>query len=173
VFYWTNTKKQSFEITFDLEDLDKILALKARVYAWYNRDNKQYYARVTKYLGMNSDGKSNNTCINLTTYIMGLPDGKTYVIHHKNHDSLDNRKFNLDITTTEFNTKHRIGKNSNNTSGYRNVCWLKDENKWCVQLQINGKNTRLGKFSYDELDKAGEFAEQMRLKYYKEYAGNG
>jgi hypothetical protein len=40
-----------------------------------------------------------------------------------------------------------------------------------VQLQINGKNTILGKFPYEQLEEAGAFAEQMRQKYYGEYAG--
>ena len=42
---------------------------------------------------------------------------------------------------------------------------------WIVQLSINKKNTCLGKFEYDELDKAGQFAEEMRQKYYGEFAG--
>ena len=29
----------------------------------------------------------------------------------------------------------------------------------------------VGKFEYDELDKAGQFAEEMRQKYYGEFAG--
>ena len=34
---------------------------------------------------------------------------------------------------------------------------------------INGKNTPLGKF--DDVDEAGVFAEKMRQKYYKDFAG--
>ena len=49
-------------------------------------------------------------------------------------------------------------------SDYRNVCWSKSENKWLVQLQINGKGVCLGKFPYEELDQAGNFAEKMRQK---------
>lgn len=38
-----------------------------------------------------------------------------------------------------------------------------------VQLQINGKNKVLGKFS--DVHEAGRFAEEMRQKYYGEFAG--
>lgn len=41
-----------------------------------------------------------------------------------------------------------------------------------MQLQINKKNTVLGKFDYEDLDKAGQFAEEMRQKYYGEFAGS-
>ena len=48
----------------------------------------------------------------------------------------------------------------------------KSENVWVVQLQINKKNTVLGKFPKDQLEEAGKFAEQMRQKYYGKFAGN-
>jgi hypothetical protein len=35
---------------------------------------------------------------------------------------------------------------------------------------INGKNTILGKFN--DVDEAGNFAKEMRKKYYKDFAGN-
>jgi hypothetical protein len=41
-----------------------------------------------------------------------------------------------------------------------------------VQLQIDGKNTCLKRFKENELEEAGKFAEEMRNKYYGEYAGN-
>lgn len=40
-----------------------------------------------------------------------------------------------------------------------------------MQLQVDGKNTCLGRFAYEDLDKAGKFAEEMRQKYYGEFAG--
>jgi hypothetical protein len=51
--------------------------------------------------------------------------------------------------------------------GYRNVSLIKG--KWVVQLQIDGKNTKLG--SFDDVHEAGKFAEEMRQKYYGEFAG--
>jgi hypothetical protein len=92
-------------------------------------------------------------------------------VDHINHNTLDNGKENLRITSNRYNLKHRKGKNSNNKSGYRNVSWLNSYKKWCVQIQIEGKNTILGKF--DDVDEAGKFAEEMRNKYYGEYAGEG
>ena len=90
-------------------------------------------------------------------------------VDHKNYDTLDNRKDNLRVTIQDKNLKNRSGKNSNNTSGYRNVSLR--NNKWVVQIQIDGVNTVLKRFPKDNLDDAGVFAEEMRLKYYGEFAG--
>ena len=94
-------------------------------------------------------------------------------IHHRNHNTLDNRKENLELISITENSRHRKGKNKNNTTGYRNVMYNKRyKNKpYHVQLQIDGKNKVLGKFS--DVDEAGTFAEEMRQKYYGEYAGKG
>ena len=81
-----------------------------------------------------------------------------------------NRKSNLRVISHSNNATNRKSRNKNNKSGYRNVCW--DGYKWVVQLSIDGKNTHLGRFDYEDLDKAGKFAEEMRQKYYGEFAGN-
>ena len=67
--------------------------------------------------------------------------------------------------------QNRSGKNKNNTSGYRNVSYIKGEGKYIVQLQVDGKNKRLGEF--DDVHEAGKFAEEMRKKYYGKYKGAG
>jgi len=41
--------------------------------------------------------------------------------------------------------------------------------KWCVQLQINGVNSVLGTF--DDVDEPKNFAKEMRKKYYSEFSG--
>jgi len=51
------------------------------------------------------------------------------------------------------------------------VSW--NGNTWSVQLQIDGKNTTLKRFPKDQLDEAVIFAEEMRQKYYGEWAGKG
>ena len=100
---------------------------------------------------------------------MNPPEGK--VVDHINHNSLDNRRCNLRLVDKSKNATNRSGRNINNTTGYRNVSYIKTENKYIVQLQIDGKNKRLGAF--DDVHEAGAYAKEMREKYYGDFAGKG
>lgn len=172
MFYCNNRNGETFEVKFSICDLDTILNFNRKVCVWFNKNNNQYYPRISLHLGKNEDGKYISKCIRLHKYIMGLEDkSRKYQVDHINHDTLDNRRENLRIVEARNNSTNRKGKNSNNKSGYRNVQWDKRRNKWSVIIQINGKANRLG--SFDDVHDAGEFAEKMRYKYYGEYAGNG
>ncbi|QSF43426.1 HNH endonuclease [Paenibacillus tianjinensis] len=162
----TRKNGDKFDVIIDEEDLEIIDELDFKVHVSWHRDNQQYYAEICQYLGI----------------IEGKPRYKTLLIHrlvtkahkgthvdHKNHDSLDNRKDNLRVTEANKNLKHRKTKNTNNKSGYRNVCWEKNVKMWMVQLQIDGKNTRLGYF--DDVHEAGRYAEKMRNTYYGDFKG--
>jgi hypothetical protein len=109
-----------------------------------------------------------NKCIFTQIYI-NADFSKGQYVDHISHNTLDNRKENLRVVENRNNLKHRKSRNSNNKSGYRNVCWSNGEMKWLVQLQVNGKNTMLGKF--DDVHEAGKFAEEMRIIHYGKYAG--
>lgn len=154
---------ESLWTIIDLEDLEKVLI--KFPYTWYAKLNKsmgKYYAYASEYIPELKRARP----IFLHQFIMEA-NGRT--VDHKNNDCLDNRKENLRIVLDTNNSKNRRGKNSNNKSVYRNVSW--DGYKWVVQLSIDGKITCLGRFEYEDLDKAGKFAEEMRQKYYGEFAG--
>ena len=55
-----------------------------------------------------------------------------------------------------------------NTSGYKNV--FRQNNKWCVRLKINSKNTWFG--GYDDIELAELVAIEARNKYHKEFANH-
>lgn len=155
--------------TIDLEDLQRVLDFPYTWSAKYDPDLEQYYVETTIYLGF-ENGKKLGKALKLHKFIMDAKDDE--VVDHINHDTLDNTKGNLRCIPWKNNSTNRKSRNKNNKSGYRNVCWIKKENAWVVQLSINGKNKRFGKFPYEELDKAGAFAEEMRQKYYGEFAGS-
>ncbi len=92
-------------------------------------------------------------------------------VDHIDGDTLNNRRSNLRVTVPQKNSTNRKTRNSNNQTGYRNVAYItSSKHPYHVQISINGKNTKLGKF--DDVDEAGMFAEEMRKKYYKDYAGS-
>jgi hypothetical protein len=151
----------------DTEDLQKVLDFPYSLSVQWNYRGKRYYAGFTEYIKL-PDGGHKNRLVYLHDLILGKKNG--YTIDHKNRDSLDCRKNNLRYSSKGDNDKNREGCNSNNKLKLRNICWLEQEQCYCVQLQVNKKNTRW-KFGKDELDEAILFAEEGRKKYYKKYAG--
>lgn len=149
----------------DTEDLDKLIELNVSWSKSYNPSSNRSYVCATHYLG-SENGKIKHKTLKLHKVLF---DNRPYArIDHIDHNAMNNRKSNLRITTVCENSRHREALNSNNKTGYRNVCFI---NGWyVVQLQINKKCTRLGKFK--DIDEAGVFAEEMRKKYYGDYAGN-
>ena len=148
-------KGNKFISIMDRDDLKTLIDYDVCWHPFYSKTSKRYYMNCTWW------GENNKkTTIYLHRFILNAPSG--FYVDHINHDGLDNRRENLKITNMSENTKNRRGINCNNKSGYRNVCLY--DNKWIVQLQIDGKNKVFGKF--DDLDKAGSYAENLRKKYY-------
>lgn len=144
----------------DLEDLERVINFPYTWFAKYNHTNDEYYVVASVYHPELQQSRP----IFLHQFLMNA-NGKD--VDHENNDTLDNRKSNMRVVEESNNSKNRKGRNKNNKSGYRNVSLIKG--KWIVQLQIDGKNTKLG--SFDDVHEAGKFAEEMRQKYYGEFAG--
>lgn len=162
-------KGENFWVVIDLEDLERVINFPYTWFAKYSATVGKYYAAASEYIPEIQKART----VLLHQFIMGVEDSTREVnVDHKNHDTLDNRKENLRITNVTENCMNRRLSKANK-SGYRNVSWSKDDGKWIVQLQINGRNTVLGKFSKSQLDEAGDFAKKMREKYYGEFAGLG
>ena len=102
--------------------------------------------------------------IKLHRFVIDVPKNK--IIDHINHNVLDNRKNNLRICTQNDNAKNK-SKQINNTSGRVGVTWDKQTNKWLAQIQVNGKNIKLGRFKNKE--EAIRAREEAELKYFGEY----
>jgi hypothetical protein len=168
IIYLKKRNGETYETYIDLEDFDKVdkLHVSWHIREVYNTKNK--YARYTTYLGK-INGKEAHGAVYLHQLVLGVDSKTIGVIDHINHNTLDNRKSNLRIIEQIHNTKNRQGKNSNNTSGYRNVS--KIGKWWVVQLQIEGKNTQLKKFPLDQVHEAGAYAEEMRKQYYGDFSG--
>ncbi len=158
------TKAENLWAIIDLEDLQRVLDFPYTWFAKYDPDIDSFYAVASQY--HKELGRARP--VYLHQFVM---DANGKVVDHENHDTLDDRKSNLRISEEIRNARNRKGRNKNNKSGFRNVCWSKSENKWVVQLQIDGENTRFGRFAYEDLDKAGKLAEELRQKYYGEFAG--
>lgn len=161
-----NSKSGNTYTIIDIDDLEKIKQIDGKWYASYYSDLKGYYVKVQIDNGI-KNGKKKYTSIFLHRYITNAPKG--YLVDHKNHNTLDNRKFNLREVKYSKNGQNRISKNINNKSGYRNVFWNTGLQKWEVSLCRNYKRVYAGYF--DDVDEAGRAAEEARRQYYGDYAG--
>jgi hypothetical protein len=158
-----NRKGQLFYTIIDAKDIPKLEKLNYHWCIWKDNSTNTYYVRSSIFLGK-IDGKNKYDVLYLHKIIFGDNIG---MIDHINNNSLDNRKSNLRKINNTNNLRNRKGINKSNKSGYRNVS--KSGNKWLVSLQIDGKQKRL-KYFYD-VDEAGNYAKEMRKKYYGEFAG--
>ncbi len=69
-----------------------------------------------------------------------------FEIDHKNRIRDDDSWGNLRESTHSQN-KANVGIMSNNSSGYKGVSWSKNNNKWIVNIMINGKSKYLGLYT--------------------------
>ncbi len=154
----------------DKEILEKLIDANYYWFASYRKGIDNYYLQTNIYYKENH--KRYHRVITLHQFVMNYyyNDFTFHVDHIDCKHTLDNRKSNLRIIKANNNLKNRKSRNSNNKSGHRNVCRI--GNRWYVQLQVDGKNTVLKTFPLNELKDAGEFAEEMRRKYYGEFAGS-
>ncbi|WP_078410266.1 HNH endonuclease [Priestia abyssalis] len=104
-------------------------------------------------------GEMKNT--SLHRWILGVKD-KSIEVDHYDLDPLNNTDENLREVTKAQNLQNR-SLQSNNTSGYRGVCFHKKLKKWQANLRINGKYTYLG--VYETKEEAAEVVKEARKKY--------
>lgn len=77
--------------------------------------------------------------------IIGFPP-KGFEVDHRNGNGLWNLKNNLRYVTHRQNTQNKKnGKKK--TSQYPGVCWKKQTQKWCAEIQVNGRKKHLGYFA--------------------------
>ena len=102
-----------------------------------------------------------------------------YMMHHgyvpKIIDHIDGNPANNKIENLREATYNQNQYNRKiclkNTSGFKNVMWDKNLNKWYVQIKFNGIKKYFG--AYNDIDYAVFVADAMRHKYHKEFKNNG
>jgi hypothetical protein len=104
-----------------------------------------------------------------TTYmhrlIMGVTDSKLQV-HHKNHDTLDNRKANLEVMTNQRNNTKREGAYNTSKLGVRGVSIHQSNNPGRIQYYVfrchcrDCRKCKYFPFTDEGLAAASQFAEE-------------
>ena len=150
---WThNTNKEFY---FDLEDYDKI-----KDYCWHEIIHKDtgYHEVVAQ----NRDKKM----IRMHWVVCG----KYY--DHADRNTFNNRKSNLRQASRTENARN-YSRQKNNTSGFSGVSWDKERSQWVVNITIDKKRKKIGRFTNKddaiiarlraEAQYFGEFAPQRHL----------
>ena len=118
------------------------------------KDDPPYASRGQR----DKETKKNKTII-MARLIMGFPDGKK--IDHQDHDTLNNRRYNLRVASNSENGRNARKLKSDTSSKFKGVDWHKQKNKWRARILINRKSVYLGSFE-SEQDAANAYAEASR-----------
>lgn len=149
---------QGYHAIVDDEDYDKLSVFKWQYHNGYAKRG-EYCERI-----------KNNKSIKMHRVIMNCP--LKLVVHHKNHNPLDNRKSNLQIVTRHKNSKsQRNQSNAKYSSKYQGVfkrVYSSGKESWTAKIKVNYRNIYLGTFQSE--DEAGFAYNLAAKKYFKEVA---
>jgi hypothetical protein len=129
VIIYVKYKDDVLKCYIDVDDFEKISNIN-----WYaDWNGYSFYAR----------GYLNGKHYKMHRLILNTPDDLW--VDHKDFNTLNNRKDNLENVTQAVNNKRQKGAYSNSKSGVRGV--YKHQNKWRFTVKENGKTKHMGMFN--------------------------
>ena len=140
--------KHGFTAVVDRKDLPRLLRFRWKWHAWKNERHKTWYAVASTH-----DKTGRKRIVLMHRLVLGLTARDRVVVDHGDHNGLNNRRGNLEATSSRLNNLRRSGLNRNNTSGVRGVVWSKSAKKWKAQLMLRRRHVHLGYFK--DLTEAG------------------
>ncbi len=169
ILYLEKRDGRIFECLIDTEDLEMLINLGYHWSAAWEEKIQGYYAKASVYRG---NGQHNKTYY-LHKIILGIEEGTKSVVHHKdihkNHNSLDNRKVNLEEISNAKNVQLRNRANKNNrTTGVRNITYVEDSNEYWIQMCKDGERFKWVFPAEDNFDEICRFTEEKRIEIFGE-----
>ena len=125
-----------------VDDEDYAALYKFKWFAWWEKKTRSFYALRTAGVG------ESPSSIRMHRQLLDAPEG--IQVDHYNHNTLDNRRENLRLATSQQNTRNSKQR-SDNASGYKGVDWHKQPSKWRASITVDGKQRTIGHFTTKEL----------------------
>jgi hypothetical protein len=125
----------------DAADLPKADSIPCVWHAHWSKETRGFYVYGSGSVAAGRERK----CIKLHRFITDAPDG--FDVDHWNHDTLDNRRENLKVTTRSGNLMNRRGAQRNSTTGHRGISPDRRSGKFRLVLTVNGKHQCVGYFA--------------------------
>lgn len=104
-----------------------------------------------------------DTFVYLHRWLTQAPDGMH--VDHIDGNKLNNTRGNLRVCTQQQNNLNQ-GRNKNNTSGVRGVCWEKRFNLWFARVSVHGS---VSSRRFKNLDDAKVWVEAERDRLHGEF----
>lgn len=127
-------------------------------------DKAGYYSKNSSYGLIRYKGKSYTTHILIFFLFNGYRPPQ---VDHIDGNPRNNRIENLRAATRSQN-QYNAKLSARSSSGVKNVCWRKADNKWEVRISQQLKRIHIGVF--DDLELAELVAIEARDKYHKRFA---
>ena len=109
---------------------------------WSAQKTRSYW-----YAKRNTSRQTGKRIVYMHVEIMQPPTGVK--IDHKDHDGLNNQRYNLRYSTHAENVHNRKNQRGNK-SGYKGVHWNKRKGKWQATVTVNYHQIYLGLFTRAE-----------------------
>lgn len=152
-------KYGNLETLIETKDLELVQKMPFTWIVHYSPQGRTLYVAANIY---KDNGK--RTSAKLHRWIMS--PNKSDVVDHINHNTLDNRRSNLRVITTQENQQNRKASNKNSITGVRGVSYRSDLNKYRARVYLQRQLAYSEHFdTLEEAEKAVKIAREKLMDY--------